>query len=145
MMEKHEINKPVIPRKRHSEILDLWAKENEDLDSIRWRLSLSEEEAAFVVELDEELADMLEWDCCAAIKPGTNMDLTIRQVAGSMALSGYQLTEDDVNRIRAVWEHLEIDKIEQNFEGFDVFSELMKSLEEALELSKGGTMDEREN
>ena len=86
---------------RHSEILDLWKQESEeDLDSFRWRMTLTEEEAAFVAELDEDLADMLEWDCCAAIKPGTDIDLVIRQVAGSMALSGFILTKEDEERIR---------------------------------------------
>jgi len=107
LISQKEANVPgceaVIPRERHSEILDLWSQENEDIESIRWRLSLTEEEAAFVADLDEDLADLLEWGCCAAIKPGTNMDLTIRQLAGSMALSGYLLTEEEVNRIRAVW------------------------------------------
>ena len=86
---------------RHNEILDLWKQEDEEnLDSFRWRLFLTKDEAAFVADLDEELADMLEWDCCAAIKPGTNMDLVIRQVAGSMALSGFILTQEDEIRIR---------------------------------------------
>lgn len=86
---------------RHSEILALWSNETEDTESVRWRLDLTEEEAAFVAELDEDLADMLEWDSCAAIKPGMDIDLVIRQVAGSMALSGFILAEEDKERIRA--------------------------------------------
>ena len=34
-------------------------------------------------------------------------EIIIRQVAGSMALSGFDLTEEDESRIRELWEHPE--------------------------------------
>lgn len=52
---------------------------------------------------------------------------------------------EDVSVLPVFESSFTIAEIEQNFDSIDIFSELMKALEEAMVHSKGGNIDEGKN